>query len=368
MTLVSTFCSPPTLNQSTIANTSEIRIDLFKNEQNRLDFKEKYGYALKAPDTWKEYADIAAFFTGRSMPGTKPIFGTAEAFARGGQQFWNMFSRAAAYTNHPENPGSQFFDPVTMKAQINNPGWVHAVEEYLEILSSCPPDALTFDIIKVREAFADGHTAMALDWGDTGQIVANREGSTIQDNVGYFVLPGTRKMWNIRTQQWVHLEKIHKVPFLAFGGWVAGVPKNSRNQEAAWDFIMWYGNSENSLHDVTSSGTGINPYRYSHFSNIDAWTESFSKRAAGEYLAVLQDGLESPNAALDLRIPGFHEYTEALELELSRILHKDVSVQDGLDKVALQWEQITDRLGREKQREIYRSSMGLPLKVNLHTL
>lgn len=59
---------------------------------------------------------------------------------------------------------------------------------------------------------------------------------------------------------------------------IASVPKTSRNKNAAWDYIMWYASPENSLGDVVTSGSGINPYRYSHFSVIDKWTEAFSPR------------------------------------------------------------------------------------------
>lgn len=100
------------------------RKDLFEDAKNQSEFKEKCGYDLRPPDTWKQYADIAKFFTGRTGPDGQKMYGTTEVFARGSQQFWDVFSRASAYTNHPDHPGSQFFDPANMKAQINNPGWV----------------------------------------------------------------------------------------------------------------------------------------------------------------------------------------------------------------------------------------------------
>ncbi|OQY13400.1 MAG: hypothetical protein B6I31_01270 [Desulfobacteraceae bacterium 4572_19] len=336
------------------------RKDLFENTKNKADFKKRYHYDLTPPETWKEYADIAEFFTGRTDLKGKKIFGTSEAFAKGGQQFWTVFSRASAYTNHPDHPGSQFFDPETMKAQINNPGWVRAVEEYLAILKFCPPDAKFFDIVAVRKAFTDGETAMALDWGDTGPIAASSStGSTIKDKVGYFVLPGTLDIWDAKTKKWDKKAIPYKAPFLAFGGWVGSVPENSRHKDAAWNYIMWYANPKNSLNDVITSGTGINPYRFTHFTGIDAWTSIFSKRAASEYLGVLRASLDSPNVALDLRIPGFHQYTTVFEIQLTKALNNEITVKKALDTTAVEWEKITDKMGRKKQLEMYRSSMGL---------
>jgi len=336
------------------------RKDLFEDPINRADFRTRYGYELFPPDTWHQYRDIAEFFNGRWLCDGSRVHGTAEAFARNGQQFWTLFSRASAYTNHPEHPGAQFFDPDTMRAQVNNPGWLRAVREYKEILAFSPPDALNFGIVEARIAFLSGRTAMALDWGDTAQLAADPHYSRITGKVGYFVLPGTKQVWNGRLWQWDEMESVHKAPFLAFGGWVAGVPKNSRNPEAAWDYIMWFSNPENSLRDVVTSGTGINPYRFTHFTNIDAWTQSLSRTAASEYLDVVRTSLDSQNVALDLRIPGFYRYTEALEDELSVILRSGISHEEAMDRVASSWDQISNDLDREKQLTVYRAAMKLP--------
>lgn len=336
------------------------RKDLFEDPHNRADFRARYGYELFPPDTWCQYRDIAEFFNGRLLGGGGRMYGTAEAFARNGQQFWTLFSRGSAYTNNPDHPGAQFFDPDTMRAQINNPGWLRAVWEYKEILAFSPPNALDFGIVEARNAFLGGHTAMALDWGDTAQIAADPDHSKVSGKVGYFVLPGTRRVWNGRLWQWDETDAVHKAPFLAFGGWIAGVPKNSRHPEAAWDYITWFSNPENSLHDVVTSGTGINPYRFTHFTNIDAWTQALSMTAASEYLDMVRTSLDSSNVALDLRIPGFYRYTQALEEELSGILRGDSNYEEAMDRVALAWERITEDLGRERQLAVYRAAMGLP--------
>lgn len=336
------------------------RKDLFEDPKNRAEFRERYGRDLAPPDTWPEYRDIAEFFTGRQGPDGAALYGAAEAFARGGQQFWDVFSRASAYTNHPDFKGAQFFDPDTMRAQINNPGWVRAVRDYVEILKFCPPDAKSYGIIEARQAFMNGRTALILDWGDTGPLANDSQQSRVVGKVGYFILPGSRDVWNARTWQWQRFERPHKAPFLAFGGWVASVPRNSRQQAAAWDYIQWYSNPENSLHDVVTSGTGINPYRLTHFTNIDAWTRTFTRTAAAEYLEVLRNSLDSPQVALDLRIPGFFRYSEALEVPVIEALKGTLSVEDALNQVAADWEKITDSLGRENQLAVYRTSMGLP--------
>lgn len=336
------------------------RKDLFENPSIRSAFRARYHYELAPPNTWAQYRDIAEFFTGRIAPDGTRLYGTAEPFVAGGQQFWDVFSRASAYTNHPDFPGAQFFDPDTMRAQVNNPGWVRAVQEYVEILQFCPPEAKNYGIVQAREDFVSGRTAMVLDWGDTAQIANDAKRSKVTGRVGYFLLPGTVDRWNGRRWQWDQVSIPYKAPFLAFGGWVASVPKTSTQPAAAWDYIMWLSSPENSLRDVMTAGTGINPYRWTHFTSIDAWTSAFSRNSASEYLNVLRDSLDSPYVALDLRIPGFFEYSSALETQLTKALTREVSVKRALDEVAREWEYITDRLGRDKQRQLYRTSMGLP--------
>jgi multiple sugar transport system substrate-binding protein len=341
------------------------RKDLFEDPSNQAEFRARYARPLVAPETWQEYRDIAEFFTGRQDREGQPLWGTAEAFAYGGQQVWTVFSRVSPYVNHRGHLTSQFFDKDTMRAQVNNPAWQRAVEEYREILRFSPPDALNYGIVEARDAFIGGHTAMILDWGDTAQLAANPATSQITGKVGYFVLPGSKTIWHDENWQWQTLERPNKAPFLAFGGWVASVPANSRHPEAAWDYLMWYTNLENSQRDVVTAGSGINPYRLSHFSNIDAWTQAFSQVGAAEYLNVLRTSLDAPHAALDLRIPGAFRYGEALEYEVTCALRGERSVRQALDRAAARWEAITDELGRAQQLAIYRTSMGLPSEPQL---
>ncbi|MBB4313124.1 extracellular solute-binding protein [Roseospira marina] len=335
------------------------RRDLFEDPINRRAFARRYGRPLMPPTTWAQYRTIAAFFTGRTGPDGQPVYGTSEPFARGGQEVWTVFARAAAYTNPPGVAGAQFFDPDTMTPRINTPGWVRAVREYRDIAAFSPPDALRNGITESRRAFLDGHTAMALDWGDTGTMAENPKHSRVAGCVGYFVLPGSDEVWNADTDAWQPIPNGRRVPFLAFGGWVAAVPRNAPNPDAAWDYILWFSNVRNSMADVLDGRTGVNPYRYSHFVEVDAWMRVLPPRAAADYIRVIRSSLDSPHAALDLRLPGFQAYMDSFETELTRILAGEVPVQEGLDAAAARWEAITDRHGRAAQRAHYRASMGL---------
>jgi multiple sugar transport system substrate-binding protein len=336
-------------------HTYTYRIDLFEDADNQAAFKEKYGYDLAVPETWAQYLDIAEFFQ-RPDDG---LWGTAEAFRRGGQQFWFFFSHAAAYTNHPDNKGSMFFDPETMAAQLNNPGWVRGLEEYIAASKVAPPNALNFSFGEVNAAFAGGQAAESIGWGDTGVIAADPKQSKVSGNVGSATLPGSDEIWNYKTGQWDKFDHVVRSPFMAFGGWQAAVPSASSKQEAAWNFIALLSSPDVSGQAAVTGGTGVNPYRISHTTNLDLWSDLFSEREAREYLGAQGDSVTAENVALDMRLPGYFSYTEVLEIELAKALAGEVSPQEALDEVAKQWDALTEEFGRDTQLAAYRASMGL---------
>jgi len=334
------------------------RADLFEDADNKKGFEAKYGYPLAAPVTWDQYYDIAEFF---NQPDAG-LNGTAEAYRRGGQQFWYFFSHAASYTNNPNNPGSMFFDPETMDAQINNPGWLKALEDYKRGLDFNPPGALNNGSGDVRPLYAGGKVAMNIDWADSGVLGGNPDESTIVGNVRTAMLPGSKQIWNHVSNQWDKFDEPVASPFLAFGGWQLAVPASSANTEAAWSFVAEVTSPEVSGKAIVTANTGVNPYRLSHYDNIENWSSIFSEVEAQSYLSAQRASLDAPNVALDLRLPGFFSYTEVLEIELSRALAGQVEPQEALDTIAAEWDKLTDEFGRENQLAAYRASMGLPTK------
>lgn len=337
-------------------HTYSYRIDLFEDPKHQKAFKAKYGYKLMVPDTWKKYLDIAEYFN-NDVPG---IAGTTEAFRRGGQSFWFFFSHAAAYAHHPDMPGSMFFDPDTMDAQINNPGWVRALEEYIRASKLAPAGALNYASGDARTAFTAGKAPQAFGWADDAILGASGEESVIPNGkVGSGPLPGSDEIWNYKTKKWDKFKKPVQTSFMAFGGWQIAVPQAGKQKQMAWEFSKHLSSPEVSQLAAITAGTGVNPYRISHTTNMKSWRKIFTEREAKEYLDSQKAALESPNVALDMRLNGYFSYTEVLEIELSRALNGEVSAKEALDRVAKEWNKLTDQFGRDAQKAAYRASMGL---------
>jgi len=337
------------------------RRDAIENPKYRADFKKKYGYDLRPPQTWKDYRDIAEFFNGWDWVGDgRTHYGVLEAFKRGGQAFWFFMSHAAAYVCPPGLKGCLFFDPETMVPQINNPGFVRALEDWVALVKLGPPGMINFDSGDVRSQFAAGAGALAKDWGDTGIVGSTDIKSVVKGKIGTMVLPGSSEVYDYKTKQWKKLDRPNVAPYLAFGGWVCGVAATARNPAAGYDFCRTLAEPANSYVAVTTSETGFNPFRFSHFRDLSGWKQfGFVEPDLSSYLKAIERSLSHPNAQLDLKMPGQARYLDALETQLARAAAGQVSAQSALDAAAAQWERITNDLGRERQKALYRDWLGL---------
>lgn len=323
------------------------------------EFEETYGYPLAEPTTWSQYYDIAEFFNGREVETggvTAPIAGVAEAQRRNAQSYWVFLSHAASYGKVPGNP-CFFFSCDDMTPQVNNPGWVAALDDYIRSRDLGPAEQLQWDVADTRVQFPAGAAVMNIDWGDVGPISYDPASSVIIGDTGFGVLPGANRYWNYETGAWVEEENV--APFIAFGGWIIGVAADSDAKEAALSFAAFMARPELVQQLAVTPNTGINPARYSQFEDIDLWVNAgFDREGAVDYLDAVQNTINHPNAVLDLRIRGSAEYLSVLDVEVSRALAGELTSQQALDNVAAQWNDITDRLGRDAQLQQYKDAVG----------
>lgn len=334
------------------------RHDLFTDPQNQADFKAKYGYDLPIPiKTWDQYRDIAEFFNGKTVDG-QTIYGAGTAFKRKAQSYWTYLGLAASYAKAPDDPG-YFFDTDTMDARINNPGFVEALNLYVALSKLGPPDVINWDVGDIRANFPAGRLALGIDWGDVGPLCVDPNSSIVQGKWGTMLEPGVDKYWDSKAQQWV--EKYNQAPYLAFGGWIQSVAKDTKNEACALDFAAFMGNQNMSQLLVTYPGSGVNPHFFSDLNSLEPWIKiGMSESEAKEYLDVIQNIINSPAAVVDLRITGAAEYFDALDTQLARAVAGEATPQEALDEAANQWNAITDRLGRDQQETQYRQMLGLP--------
>ena len=316
----------------------------------------------RRPKTWKEYLDIAEFFTRPDQS----LWGTAEAFRRGGQQFWFFFSHAAAYTNHPDHPGSMFFDPETMDAQVNNPGWVRGLEEYIKASKLAPPNALNFSFGEVNAAMAGGQVAESIGWGDTG-VIARRSEAVARSRQGRLVVAArARRGLELQDQAMGQVRPagrrlaVHGLRRLAERR-AAGVARTRRRPGtivAAPDQPGGLGQGR----DHRRLGRQPLPAQPRQEPRpVDRTCSASARRRS--ISAPSWPRIERQERGARHAPAGYFSYTEVLEIELSKALAGEVTPQQALDTVAAEWNRLTDEFGRDEQLAAYRASMGLPRQV-----
>jgi multiple sugar transport system substrate-binding protein len=288
---------------------------------------------------------------------------------KGDQAYWTYFSREAGYCALPGQPGGLFFNPKNMEPLINNPCHVKALEDWIKAKEYGVPGIINMDSGEIRGVYTVGDAAMAIDWGDIGVMADTSPETTVKGKVGYSIMPGSEKVWDYEKEAWVDCtenpeqcggNKVNQASYLAFGGWLAGIDVKSKNVEAAYDFISFLGNPENSYISITTPETGFNPYRKAHFEKLAGWI-GYGFVNPEAYLNAIRDTIAHPNVQPDLRIPEAARYFEALDAQLALALAGQKTPKEALDGVAKEWNQLTDELGKKSQLDAYRASLGLPV-------
>jgi multiple sugar transport system substrate-binding protein len=259
-----------------------------------------------------------------------------------------------------------------MTPMVNNEAWAAALNFFKESGKYGPPEELNHDIGDTRALVTSGRCAVMIDWGDIGPLSIDPETSNIKDKVGAIPLPGSTRVLDWDTGKLVDctpeicpyaIDGVNHAPFAAFGGWSGAISANSDPKviEAAYGFLSYMNQPEQSNVDVTMGWTGYNPYRISQFENIDPWVEAgFSREAAENYLGAIGDSLNSLNMASDMRIPGTQQYQGlVLDREVARFLADEITAEEALANIEAGWEEITEDFGREDQLSMYRASLGI---------
>ena len=350
------------------------RRHLFTDPKNQANFKAKYGYDLAVPKTMDQLRDVAEFFTGWDWNGDgQPDYGWAQPMARGTQSHWWFWDFVAPFCVMPPGPGGPdqyhgqlYFDPETMKPLVNEPCMLKGLELYKEMAKFGPPGMEAWGVGEIRSGFpSTANIAMTFEWGGIPGMCEDKAiaAPAVIGDCGSAPRPGSMEVWDRENQKWVKLDEPNTAPLLNFGGWVGAITKTSKNQACAYDFLKFLNSPEISFQDVMVGDTGFNVYRYTHVRDLSPWVEAWgtvAEQDAKEYLDAVRADLENPNVIIDLRIPGKPEYVDTvLDLHVCSAIVGEEDPADALQTIYDEWEKITERLGRDSQKEFYRKMMGM---------
>ncbi|MFN5826087.1 MAG: extracellular solute-binding protein [Rhodobacterales bacterium] len=320
----------------------------------------------EVPKTWQQVNATTKAIVGQVDPLTGgPAYGYLDPLKGwGGFGFYFVENRAAAYAKHPGDP-AWLFDPDTMKPRVNNPAWVQAIQDVMDLIAT--PGAYPADQINADPGttafsqFLAGTGSMLMWWGDVGSSARTSDGSVVGEVVGFGINPGSDRVYNSRTSAWE--ETYNEAPVMAYIGWgiyvTNRVSGDEKKRKAAWSAAAHLGGKDLSLW-TAAYPSGFQPYRNSHF-NYDEWEAAGYDRAFVEdYLGSNADSYNHPTAAIEPRIPGIFQYYSVAEDELAKgYAGTYKTAQETADAIAAAWEKITDQIGRDSQIALYKASLGM---------
>ena len=317
------------------------------------------------PTTWQEINEISKELIGKEDPLTGlPAHGYLDPLKGwGGFGFYFLENRASAYAKHPNSP-AWLFEPDTMKPMVNNPAWVQAIQDVMDLIEAgaYPTDQINADPgTTAFQQFLAGTGSMLSWWGDVGSSARTSDTSVVGDVVGFGINPASDRVYNAKAGAWE--ETRNEAPNMAYIGWgvyvMARVDGDEKKKKAAWSAAAHLGGKDLSLW-ASAYPSGFQPYRNSHF-QYEEWEEAgYDREYVEDYLGSNADSYNHPNAAIEPRIPGIFQYYSVAEDELAKgYAGQYGSAQETADAIAVAWEKITDQIGRDSQIAVYKSSLGM---------
>ncbi len=319
------------------------RKDVFANAKLRKAYKAKFKRDLRVPQTWPEFDETAQFITDQLAP---KIYGAGEGRALGnpGNQFY--------FFQQFRNNGGEFFNPSTMKAQINNATGVRTMNQIVKELKASAPGNVKLSFVDSWVQWLGGKTAMIYAWPPTGRISENYA----QRNKAFAFLPKSKVVGKVGYALMPGKNGEHAGSFLQC------VSADSKHQEAAFLYNLWLTSPSVSLQVVMLPYTLRDPYRISHY-KAPAYRKLWP--GAKDYLIALNEAAN--NAVLDMVMTGAADYANALDRAMTAI-YAGKDVQSGLNDAAKEWDAITKKLGNDRQKAAYASFLKLPGATSKNTI
>eukprot|EP01047_Picozoa_sp_COSAG01_P002875 COSAG01_NODE_80_length_27941_cov_1123.754687_11_plen_511_part_00 len=286
---------------------------------------------------------------------------------------WTFLARAAPSVCN-RGKLSTVFDRENIQPLINLPPFVEALEQLKSIASQRSRD---LDPAGVFRLMQKGESAIALSWpsvafdpslneqidgegsGDLGTEPLGSEQTVTEFSI--YPLPGALRWYDQKSERWIIRGKSDekRVGLIGFSGLVASVAKDSLNEQTAWGFLKWL--PDQAISKVTMSESAVSgPFRASHLGEMVRWTGNWvSEDAAFEYADVIEENHARGVVLMFPRIPQASRYLEVLDLAVRRVVAGEEEAQAALDRVAEEWDEITDEIGRDSQRKRLRKVTGI---------
>ena len=264
------------------ANLYWFRYDWFSDDQNKADFKEKYGYDLGVPVNWSAYEDIAEFFTGREIDG-QTVYGHMDYGKKDpslGWRFTDAWLSMAGNGDKGEPNGlpvdewgirvNENSQPVgscvARGGDTNGPAAVYSIAKYIDWLNKyAPPEAAGMVFGEAGPVPAQGAIAQQMFWYTAFTADMVKEGIPVVDGDGN---PKWRMAPSPHGAYW---EEGQKLGYQDAGSWTLMKSTPVDRAKAAWLYAQFV---VSKTVDLKKAHTGLTFIRESTIQH-----ESFTERA-----------------------------------------------------------------------------------------
>ena len=264
------------------ANLYWFRYDWFSDDQNKADFKEKYGYDLGVPVNWSAYEDIAEFFTGREIDG-QTVYGHMDYGKKDpslGWRFTDAWLSMAGNGDKGEPNGlpvdewgirvNENSQPVgscvARGGDTNGPAAVYSIAKYIDWLNKyAPPEAAGMVFGEAGPVPAQGAIAQQMFWYTAFTADMVKDGIPVVDGDGN---PKWRMAPSPHGAYW---EEGQKLGYQDAGSWTLMKSTPVDRAKAAWLYAQFV---VSKTVDLKKAHTGLTFIRESTIQH-----DSFTERA-----------------------------------------------------------------------------------------
>jgi multiple sugar transport system substrate-binding protein len=310
------------------------RADLFNDPREKARFEDRYGQPLTVPKTWEDQAKIAAFFN--RPKAARPLYGSVERKV----PFWGIVNWQHRFVCSADP--NMFYFKRDGSANVNNRAGIRAAEEHLRSLGWSEPGALSKDWLAQYQLFGAGSGVQGGTFPNCTKLIVPANKSLDKGFGKYLrtdVQPG--RMVNGK------LVRRTVIFYNISYGVNAFAPK--KNHEAAYLFLQWAGGARMYTYLTANPGGYQDPHHSISFND---------PLVIGSYGAQPIRALKEiiPRSVPPITLRGAPQYNQALDQELQKMLTKQQSPEQAMRNVERRWNQITKRLGTERQARAIRES------------
>ena len=263
------------------------------------------------------------------------------------------FSAVAASYARKKGRLSVLFERRSMKPLIASESFVRALEE-LKLLAKLNPASLEYTPQDIFEKLIEGKLSAGVTWPSNSRPAGLDEAAT--QTLRVHSLPGSSTYFDESTEAWGtrQASESNVVNLHGFNNVLASQTKISRRPQSAVEFLKWLPESTISQ-TLFASNRDLGPFRVTHLGDAQTWIgDQFSLEFENSFTSHLKEAHEQ---ALIMTLPNIlrqSEYMAILDKEIRKCLKSDLPAKETLEKVAQQWEALTDSIGRKTQSNILR--------------